>query len=155
MYLLYLVQARGVESLSWGRSDIHCVGKIKKNRKRWVRKKTVFRMSRKTCRNSIIKCTVKVLSPGALTLCHRAGLCRYKEETCVQQWICKSTTQQLTLKLVGMKMQCGKNFKLFLCLFQYVIDSLIECFMLSALWHGVLKILHKNEMDYTSWASYT
>lgn len=31
--------------MSWGRSEIHCVGKIKKNQKRWMRKKRVFRMS--------------------------------------------------------------------------------------------------------------
>ena len=41
------------------------------------------------------------------------------------------------------KCNVKKNVKLFLYLFQLVIDSLIECFMLSALWHGVLRLCIK------------
>lgn len=60
----------------------------------------------------------------------------------------KLTIQQLILKLIGIKKQSEK-LKSFLCLFQSIMDSLIECLMLSASWHGVLRILHRNKMDCT------
>lgn len=47
------------------------------------------------------------------------------------------------------KKKQSEKLKSFLCLFQFIIDSPIECLMLSASWHGVLRILHKNKMDCT------